>query len=597
MSQTWITECVERTGLCRDETIEACDLVSSSEDDSEAWSTEEWDSDCEVEANANTGKVRNEMSQSVENRSSPFLPTRVLDLFPVPAHTPDGIRLMESVCLEKEVRYAALSYCWGNVKPTVLTTRANLESHQQNIKLSALPQCLRDAVTVARGLEIRYLWIDALCIIQGDSDDWARESATMCQLFQNAYITIAAATSESFDQGFLSRLPFEAFDIDFFSTLNPQAVGKITLATIPDPDEWEKLYYKLDLYVGGSKWNTRGWVWQEQRLSKRLLIFGERMIHFKCDHHVRSENGDNVPSDPPSQGHRGTWTKWLEDYTPKHFTFLQDKLPAISGLAKQVDQNSIMRGEGPAQYLAGIWYCSERRRPQKGSSWQRQLFWSLKAPGQSFQEMLEQFKCTDLRTYTAPSWSWASRQEGVWWNTFYFHRGYTNVCPSLFEAKIEDHQMNLIGPDPTGRVGPGSYLKLSGLLYRDPLNLSELDGQDGSEGFMKWHIYRRYDLKLYFNLDWNHSPTHQEGFLFECDIRLFCLWRHREFHTAPTKAATSHYDNFIGLLLLRDSVSGVYFRVGTFVVDASTWGSGSKTRDRIDWANPERWKRQCVYIL
>lgn len=586
MSQKWITECVEKTGLCRDETIEACDLAPSSEDESEAWSTEEYDSDCEVETNANTVKVRNEMSQSVENLGSPFLPTRLLDLSPVPAHTPGGISLVESVRLEKGTRYAALSYCWGNVKPTVLTTRANLESHQQNIKLSALPQCLRDAVTVARALEIRYLWIDALCIIQGDSDDWARESATMCQLFQNAYITIAAATSESFDQGFLSRRPFEAFDIDFSSTLHPQAAGKITLSTIPAPDEDQKLYYNLDFYMGGSKWNTRGWVWQEQKLSKRLLVFGKRMIHFKCEHQVRSENGDNVPSDPPGQSHRGTWTRWLQDYTPKHFTFLQDKLPAISGLAKQVDQNSIMRGEGPAQYLAGIWYCSERRKPQKGPSWQHQLVWSLNAPGQSFQEMLEQFKRTDLRTYTAPSWSWASRQEGVCWYSFYFPCGYTND-----EAKIEDHQMNLIGPDPTGRVGPGSYLKLSGLLYRDPLNLSELDGQDGSDGYMRWHISRRYDLKLEFILDWNHSPTHQEDFLFECDIRLFCLWRQREFDTE------SYLDHFIGLLLLRDSMSGLYFRVGTFKFDASTCWSGSKDGNRFYWTTPERWKRQCVYIL
>lgn len=591
MSQTWITECVERTGLCRDETIEASEPASWSEDDSEAWSTEEYDSDCEVEANATTGIVRKDMSHSVENISGPFLPTRLLDLFPLPAHTPDFIRLVDSVHLEK-VRYAALSYCWGNFKPTVLTTKANLDSHQQNIKLSALPQCLRDAVTVARSLEIRYLWIDALCIIQGDADDWARESSTMCQLFQSAYITIAAAASESFDQGFLSRRPFQAFNIDFSSTLHPQTVGKITLSTIPDPDVGRKWAYTLEIALEGCKWDTRGWVWQEQKLSKRLLVFGKQMIHFKCDHHARSENGDKVLSDPPSQGHRGTWSKWLTNYTKKNFTFLQDKLPAISGLAKQIDQNSIMRGGGPAQYLAGIWYCSERRKPQKGSGWQHQLLWSLDAPDQSFQEMSEQFECTDPRTYTAPSWSWASRREGARWYFTSLYHDYTNVCPSLFEAKIEDHQMNLTGPDPTGRVGPGSYLKLSGLLHRDPLDLSELKWRGPEPRTTKWYVSRGHHKCLHINLDWNHSPSDQEDSLLDCEIRLFCLWRHRKFYTD-----TRSDDEFNGLLLLRDSVTGLYFRVGTFLVDASTMWSTRDKRKRSEWQRIERWERQFVYIL
>lgn len=598
MSQTWITECVERTGLCGDETIETFETASRSEDDSDdsdawmdeysdpdPWRTVDSDSDCGDEANATTGIVRNDVSQSVENIGGAFLPTRLLDLFPIPAHAPDCIRLVESVCIEKEVKYAALSYCWGNVKPTVLTTRANLDSHQQNIKLLALPQCLRDAVTVARGLEIRYLWIDALCIIQGDSDDWARESATMCQLFQNAYVTIAAATSESFDEGFLSRRPYEAFDIDFASTLHPQAAGKITLSTVRDPDSWEKSYLKLDLHLDGCKWDTRGWVWQEQKLSKRLLVFGKQMIHFRCDHHVRSENGDNVLSDPPSRGHRGKWTKWLDDYTPKHFTFLQDKLPAISGLAKQIDQNSIMRGDGTAQYLAGIWYCSEWRKPHKGSGWQHQLFWSPISPGQSFQEMLEQFKCTDLRTYTAPSWSWASRREKVlWWSSFLRYDD-ISVRPSRYEARIEDHQMNLTGPDPTGRVGPYSYLKLRGLLSRDPLNLSEIKWCGLYTSGQSWYVPWTNDTYVDFSLDWDHSPTDQLGPLTGFEIRLFCLWRQRKGRGA------SRFDQLRGLLLIQDGVSGLCFRVGIFIVDASMKGKRSR------WHRFERWERQCIYIL
>lgn len=563
MSQRWINECVDRTSSCQ-ETIES--------DDSDLWISEGYDTDCQDEANATAGEGRTHVSRSAEHSSGTFLPTRLLDLSPVPAHTTGCIRLVDSIYLEKSVRYAALSYCWGDVKPAIITTKANLDSHRQDIELSALPQCLRDAVTVARGLETRYLWIDALCIIQGDGDDWARESATMCQLFQNAYVTIAAASSESFDEGFLTRRPFEAFDMNISSALNPQAMGKFVLSTISELDGWKrKVRYQLPADLRTCKWDTRGWVWQEQQLSKRLLVFGKQMLHFKCDHGMRSEASHDMRNPSRlSEACRGSWTQCLRDYTPKHFTFLQDKLPAVSGLAKQIDQNSTMRGEGPAQYLAGIWYCSERRKPGKG--WQHQLFWRLESPSQSFQEMLERLKSNDPRTYTAPSWSWASRGEGASWDSPYLQKR-ISVCPSRFEAKIEDHQMNLTGPDPTGRVGPGSYLKLSGLLHPDPLDLSAFE-KDGF-AFM-WTLSDQTSF-LFINPDWNHSPTDQEDPLFECDIRLFGLWR--------SQWEDSEYsDRFRGLLLLRDCESGLYLRVGSFEM-------GGKGQDY------ERWERQSIYIL
>lgn len=578
MSKSWINECVDRTYPC-DETFGPYRYgpTSKSKDDADLWLSLVYDSDYQHKANATAGQGRTHMIQSADHSGGPFLPTRLLDLFPVPVHTPGCIRLVESIHLEKSVRYAALSYCWGDVKPTCVTTKANFESHQQNITFSALPQCLRDAVTVARGLEIRYLWIDALCIIQGDGDDWARESAMMWQLFSNAYVTIAAAASESFDDGFLTRQPFEAFNMNISSALNPQAVGKFALTTAPDLVQWARAsvpgydeHRDLKAEMQACKWDTRGWVWQEKKLSRRLLIFGKQMIRLKCEHYTRYERGGRTRYSSPGAC-REFWTDWLEDYTPKHFTFLQDKLPAVSGLAKQMDQGSIVRGEGSAQYLAGIWFYSERRQPQDG--WHQQLFWAIHHPGQSFQEMLKQLKCTDPRTYTAPSWSWASRGEGALWVSPEV-RIRTNVCPSRFEAEIEDHQMNLTGPDPTGRVGPGSYLKLSGLLHPDPLDLSAFQKAPG-DYIRGWTISSETTF-LDIGPDWNYSPTDQEESLLGCDIRLFGLWR--------AVWARFDTDELKGLLLLRDSESGLYLRVGSFRMG----GEGQSY---------ERWERQSIYIL
>jgi hypothetical protein len=61
--------------------------------------------------------------------------------------------------------------------------------------LSSLPATVRDAVIICRHLEIKFLWVDALCIIQDspNAEDWTRESAAMDQIYGNAFFTLAAA--------------------------------------------------------------------------------------------------------------------------------------------------------------------------------------------------------------------------------------------------------------------------------------------------------------------------------------------------------------------------------------------------------------------
>lgn len=165
---------------------------------------------------------------------------------------------------------------------------------------------------------------------------------------------------------------------------------------------------------------------------------------------------------PPREAGRESWTTLLNEFAGKQLIFFQDKLPAISGVSKLVDQNSRREGEGPAQYLAGCWYYPENRDALHG--WQNHLYWRLLSEKPSFQDMMKQLRSTDPRTYTAPSWSWASRRESAEWvKTSCLD---SRVSPPHFEAEIEDCQMILKGPDPMGRVGPGCYLKLSGLCIQ-----------------------------------------------------------------------------------------------------------------------------------
>jgi hypothetical protein len=66
-----------------------------------------------------------------------------------------------------------------------------------------LPQTMKDAIIVARRLEIQYVWIDALCIIQDNAEDKSQEIAVMGQIFSMATITIAAGIGPSVEDGFL----------------------------------------------------------------------------------------------------------------------------------------------------------------------------------------------------------------------------------------------------------------------------------------------------------------------------------------------------------------------------------------------------------
>jgi uncharacterized Zn-finger protein len=88
-----------------------------------------------------------------------LLPTRLIDVFKC---SPD-VALVDS---KGQVgRYVCLSHCWGESK-LIITKKSNLERHKDQISFSTLSKTFQDAVEFTRRLEIRYIWIDSLCILQ-----------------------------------------------------------------------------------------------------------------------------------------------------------------------------------------------------------------------------------------------------------------------------------------------------------------------------------------------------------------------------------------------------------------------------------------------
>lgn len=183
-------------------------------------------------------------------------------------------------------RYAALSYCWGPAATQLRTLKSNLAEHTTTgINISAMPATLRDAVIVTRNLGLRYLWIDALCIIQNDSPDWLREAPQMGLIYQNAHLTIAATGSSSSTGGlFHPRDTTTSQPVIELSYLPPGRTKPRTFFVGPHTPSFDKV-------VTASVWNRRGWVLQERNLSRRIVLFSVGQLFFECIRHSVAEDG------------------------------------------------------------------------------------------------------------------------------------------------------------------------------------------------------------------------------------------------------------------------------------------------------------------
>lgn len=209
-------------------------------------------------------------------KADTFIPTRLLDIRNKDSGT---IQLLVNNQAHSRVgNYVTLSHRWGSPQQHKFCTyKSNIEQLKQGIKITDLPHAFQDAVCVAYGLGLQYLWIDSLCIIQDDPFDWDTESKLMERVFSSAYCTIAASCSFGSGDGFLKPRPPRR------SVMMKGAQGSdaayFVCETIDD--------FFQD--VEQSELNQRGWVLQERALSRRTIYFTEAQSYWECGEGVRCE--------------------------------------------------------------------------------------------------------------------------------------------------------------------------------------------------------------------------------------------------------------------------------------------------------------------
>lgn len=442
------------------------------------------------------------------------LPTRLLDLDSL---NPNKIKLILTANLSpwtedtERPRYAALSYCWGaqNID-TLRTTPSNLQQHLKAIRVSDLPRTLQQTIWVARDLGIRYLWIDALCILQrepwgwstSDSEeeahnkkadtDWQYESARMHLVYGNAFLTIVAASASHSKQGFRFRY-------------TRHLGGQLSLHEDP---------------ISG-----RAWALQEWALSCRRLVFSKSGLHFVCARYGPLDSGIQMRSitvgrDDPCVG----WHKLVRDYCSRDLTNPRDKLTALSGLAQTYAERLEFSGN---DYLAGLWrHWLWRDLLWKRTNWPL----SLNVPNN-----------IGRQPGRAPTWTWASMDGNV---EFFFD----GAIP-LPEAEIQNCQVELaVGDDVFGQVKSGTldikcpYIKAS--FCPPPCNQG------------RW--WNGDDDGLFFSPD---DETEFEGYDI---VALHCLLLAR-----ATGLPRTAYIIYLGILVRFDDMQQRFVRVGAFKYQTS----------------------------
>ena len=203
------------------------------------------------------------------------LPTRLIDVRP-DDQLMSHVRVVDSKSIEQttdQVDYVALSHVW---KPTqFVLSEDSISGLQSGLPLQMLPGDINTAISTARSLGYRYVWLDSLCILQDSEEDKRRECAMMASVFRNAALTVVL--DQLTDSTSRDKLSSATTDQNLFT--NHQHVSRgSTDGHLPASASLPA----IDFSTSGFAWDTRAWVLQERLLSRRFLHLGEQM-YWECN--------------------------------------------------------------------------------------------------------------------------------------------------------------------------------------------------------------------------------------------------------------------------------------------------------------------------
>ncbi|KAI8716936.1 HET domain-containing protein [Fusarium sp. LHS14.1] len=357
------------------------------------------------------------------------------------------------------------NHCWGPEFPSYArTTALNIDSRlsASGIPWAELPQSLRDAVAVTERLGFNYIWIDALCIIQGLSTDWLTESSLMHQVYSHCDLMLSADASPDTNVGLF----------------RPSNMARPwSVAAAPSPLLWKgcsvkacyglvhQTYYETNkgaIYFSRPHvfpLSTRAWCYQEEQVARQIVHFSIDEVSYECLDSVECHCGfwgpegrsfdENIwrktlpyKACTEEEKHR-LWRDIVERYSERQLSFWSDRLPALSALARQFQvSNRIESGRPSASedekrmfnqidmgtYLAGLW----------SNFLQTDLFWLVGGLDSGFVSGEHGRRISNC---VAPTWSWASVCGRILWGDL-----------RIFLADILSVRCSPVGSDELGMI-------------------------------------------------------------------------------------------------------------------------------------------------
>jgi hypothetical protein len=241
-----------------------------------------------------------------------------------------------------------------------MATTTNLAEVSQGMAEDALSKIIVEAIQLTRGMGLRWLWIDAFCIIQDDPSDKARQLPIMGDIYRHAHVTICSSIAPSVE-GFLKD-------------------GICSFGFTRSPPDTPLLEPANVLAAVGPNLDPafeRAWIMQERLLSPYLLIFSGNGMSWRCQTHGHHERApvdeldydgwsrllaqvylDEVPNQTNAIDAIDTrqiydsWASLIHDYSRCFLSVDNDKLPAIAGLAELCGRKF---GTQLGTYIAGVW--------------------------------------------------------------------------------------------------------------------------------------------------------------------------------------------------------------------------------------------------
>ncbi|KAJ4263315.1 hypothetical protein NW762_006133 [Fusarium torreyae] len=390
-----------------------------------------------------------------------YLPSRLLDVrtalergqarLVCPVETPEAF--------DTNPRYATLSHCWGDEganEHIVLLAHNEDARRVEGAAWDTLPKTFQDAFKIAAWLDLDWIWIDSMCIIQNSVSDWQKEASDMDRVYMNAEVNISADWGKDSKAGCFSKR--NEIDIVPLQFSNPNS-GHAWIVTTEDVFSWMNSAPSL----------SRAWIHRERQLARRILHFTKNELVWECCGQGKAcFASETMPGGSPfenvfkgeikfqiqfanlamsastlqEQTAEGQldkihelWNSTCQDLSNKSVTYASDLPVILSSLAKEF-QTLIPDDE----YVAGLWR----------STLIEALTWWV--PGDK----------PEYDGYIAPSWSWLSAASPV----KLYHPGHQQRKRAVTEIIAINTKMDPSGSDPYGQLVSGSSTRMRGFLRR-----------------------------------------------------------------------------------------------------------------------------------